>query len=97
MTGENRRTRRKTCPSATLSTTNPIWVEPGANPGLRGERPASNDLSHGTAQIGLYLDKYKDKRKRLVTKYEDETEQKIAVKKRRGRLDIVSKQQQITK
>jgi hypothetical protein len=33
---ENRRTRRKTCPSATLSTTNPIWTDPGANPILRG-------------------------------------------------------------
>jgi hypothetical protein len=43
---ENRRTRRKTCPSATLSTTNPTWIEPGANPGLRGERPATNDLSY---------------------------------------------------
>jgi hypothetical protein len=49
MTGENRRTRRKTCPSATLSTTNPTWIDPGSNPGLRGERPATNDLSHGTA------------------------------------------------
>jgi hypothetical protein len=29
LTGENRRTRRKTCPSATLSTTNPTWIEPG--------------------------------------------------------------------
>jgi hypothetical protein len=28
----------KTCPSATLSTTNPTW------------RPAANRLSHGTAQ-----------------------------------------------
>jgi hypothetical protein len=43
---ENRRTRRKTCPSATLSTTNPTWIDPGANQGLRSERPASNDLSH---------------------------------------------------
>jgi hypothetical protein len=49
LTGENRRTRRKTCPSATLSTTNPTWIDPGANPGLRGERPATNDVSHGTA------------------------------------------------
>jgi hypothetical protein len=49
LTGENRRTRRKTCPSATLSTANPTWIDPGANPGLRGERPASNRLSHGTA------------------------------------------------
>jgi hypothetical protein len=39
-------------PSATLSTTNPTWKDPGANPGLRGERPATNHLSHGTA---LYL------------------------------------------
>jgi hypothetical protein len=45
LTGENRRTRRKICPSAT----NPTWIDPGANPGLRGERPATNDLSHGTA------------------------------------------------
>jgi hypothetical protein len=49
LTGENQRTRRKTCPSATLSTTNPTWIDPGANPGLQGERPATNDLSHGTA------------------------------------------------
>jgi hypothetical protein len=47
-TGENRRTLRKTCPSATLSTTNPTWIDLGANPGLRGDRPATNDLSHGT-------------------------------------------------
>jgi hypothetical protein len=46
LTGENRRTRRKTCHSATLSTTNPTWIDPGANPGLRGERPAINHLSH---------------------------------------------------
>jgi hypothetical protein len=45
---ENRRTRRKTCPSATLSTTNPTWIDPGANPVLRGKRPAINRLSHDT-------------------------------------------------
>jgi hypothetical protein len=39
--GENRRARRKTCPSVTLSTTNPTWIDPGANPGLYGERPES--------------------------------------------------------
>jgi hypothetical protein len=38
MTGENRRSRRKTCPSTTLSTTNLTWIYPGANPGLRVER-----------------------------------------------------------
>jgi hypothetical protein len=39
----------KTCPSATLSTTNPTWTDPGSNPGLHGGRPAANRLSHGTA------------------------------------------------
>jgi hypothetical protein len=34
-------------PSATLSTTNPTWIDPGANPGFRGERPVTNNLSHG--------------------------------------------------
>jgi hypothetical protein len=38
LTGETRSTRRKTCPSATFSTTNPTWTDPGSNPGLRGEK-----------------------------------------------------------
>jgi hypothetical protein len=38
----------KTCPSATLSTTNPTWPEPGSNPGRRGGKPANNRLSYGT-------------------------------------------------
>jgi hypothetical protein len=45
------KTRRKTCPSATLSTTNPTWTDPGSNPGLRSGRPATNRLSHGTALV----------------------------------------------
>jgi hypothetical protein len=45
LTGENRSTRGKTCPSATLSTTNPTRIDPG----LRDERPATSRLSHGTA------------------------------------------------
>jgi hypothetical protein len=53
--GENRRTRRRTCPSATLSTTNPAWVDPDANPVLRGERPTTNHLSHGTALLVLFI------------------------------------------
>ena len=48
LTGENRSTRRKTCPSTTLSTTNPTWTDQESNPGLRGERPATNRLSHVT-------------------------------------------------
>jgi hypothetical protein len=50
LTRDNQKTWRKTYPSATLSTTNPTRIDPGANPSLRGERPATNDLSHGMAQ-----------------------------------------------
>ena len=37
LTGENRSTRGKTCHSATLSTIDPTWTDPGSNPGLCGE------------------------------------------------------------
>jgi hypothetical protein len=50
LTRENRSTREKTCPSATLSTTNPTWTDSGSN-------PATNRLSHGTA-MGQLLNKY---------------------------------------
>jgi hypothetical protein len=30
----------KICPSTTLSTTNPTWIAPGANPGLRSKNYA---------------------------------------------------------
>jgi hypothetical protein len=49
LTEENRRTEGKTCHSAILSTTNPAWADPRANPALRGERPATNHLSYGMA------------------------------------------------
>jgi hypothetical protein len=39
----------KTCPSATLSTTNPSWPDPGLNPGRRRGKPATNCLNYGTA------------------------------------------------
>jgi hypothetical protein len=39
----------RTCPSATLSTTNPTGPDLGSNPGRRGGKPASNRLSYGTA------------------------------------------------
>jgi hypothetical protein len=39
-----------------LFTTNPTLTEPGSNPGSRGERLATNRLSHGMAQnTGLLL------------------------------------------
>jgi hypothetical protein len=47
LTGENRSTRRKTCPSATLSTTNPTGTDPG-----------SNSLSHGTANTDFNVQQY---------------------------------------
>jgi hypothetical protein len=53
LTGENRSTRGKTCPSATSSTTNPTWTNLGSNPNLRGERPATNRLTHDTAILIL--------------------------------------------
>jgi hypothetical protein len=31
------------------------WIDLGANPGRRGERPATNRLSHGTAKIKLKI------------------------------------------
>jgi hypothetical protein len=40
-------------PSATLSTTNPTWPDPGSNPGRRGGKPATNRLSYGAALIAL--------------------------------------------
>jgi hypothetical protein len=40
----------KTCPSATLSTTNPTWTDRRSNPCLCSGRPAANRLSHGTTQ-----------------------------------------------
>jgi hypothetical protein len=49
---------RENLPRATLSTTNPTWIDPGSNPGLRGERPATNRLSHGTATFIYYLLQY---------------------------------------
>jgi hypothetical protein len=48
LTRENRSTRGETYSSATLSTTNPTWTDPGSNPDLRGERPATDLLSNGS-------------------------------------------------
>jgi hypothetical protein len=48
-TGKKKKTRRKTCASATLSTTNPTRADQGTNPDLSGERPVTNRLSHETA------------------------------------------------
>ena len=38
---------KNTCFMATLPTTNLTWSDPGSNPSLRGESPASVGLNHG--------------------------------------------------
>jgi hypothetical protein len=40
---------KKTCPSATLSTTNHTWRDLGSDQGSRGGKPANNCLSYGAA------------------------------------------------
>jgi hypothetical protein len=51
--GKTEELGEKTCPSATLSTTNPTWTDPGKNPGLCGGRPETNRLSHGMANCAI--------------------------------------------
>jgi hypothetical protein len=55
LTGKTEVPGGKICPSATLFTTNPTWTDSGSKPGLCGEKPATNRLSHGTALIPLLL------------------------------------------
>jgi hypothetical protein len=55
LTGENRRTGRKTRPSATLSTANPIQSGLRSNAGLRCDRSATNRRSRDTADKGSNL------------------------------------------
>jgi hypothetical protein len=45
----------KTCPIATLCTTNPTWPDPGSSPGRRGAKPATNCLIYSTANLLDYL------------------------------------------
>jgi hypothetical protein len=44
----------KTCPNATLSTTNRTRLDPGLNPGRRVGKPATNRLSYGAAYTKCY-------------------------------------------
>ena len=41
-------TQRKPCPGVNLSNTNPTWTGMELNPGLRGERQATDRLNNGT-------------------------------------------------
>ena len=56
LTGKNRSTKTETCPSATLSTTDPKLTDLGSNQYLRGERKATNHLSHGRASLACTVD-----------------------------------------
>jgi hypothetical protein len=40
--------KKKPCPISTLSTTNHTGIILQWNPGLRGDKPVTNGLSHGT-------------------------------------------------
>jgi hypothetical protein len=51
LTGEDQRTQRKACPSATLSTTNHMWTELD----LHSVRPATDHLSYGCDKCILCL------------------------------------------
>jgi hypothetical protein len=51
LTGENRQLGEKPVPVPLCPPQIPHGLDLGSNPGLRGERPATNRLSHGTVHI----------------------------------------------
>jgi hypothetical protein len=56
LTGKNRKTRTKTRPSATLSTANPTWIDPGANPWTEGTniyRSFGENVASGNLEVRL--------------------------------------------
>jgi hypothetical protein len=63
--GENQSIARKTCPSATLSITNPTWTGLRLNLGLCCERLVTDHMSHGTAW-DVALQVQQDKRVILI-------------------------------
>jgi hypothetical protein len=54
----NRSTREKTCPSATLSATNPTCLDPVLNQGRHGGKSATKRLSYGAARKWQKLQNY---------------------------------------
>ena len=66
LTGEKKSTRRETCTSATLSTTDLARYSLGLNLSLCGERPATNCQSQGT-QSSVNARNFETERKSLVT------------------------------
>jgi hypothetical protein len=54
LTGKAEELEEKPVPVPLCPPQKPTWIDLGANPVLRGERSATNDLSHGTAQITIF-------------------------------------------
>jgi len=52
--GKTRSSWTKTCPTVTQFTANPTRSSPGKEMGLRGDRPKTNRMSHGTGQEYLF-------------------------------------------
>jgi hypothetical protein len=59
--GENRQLGEKPVPVPLCPPQISHGLDPGSNPDLRGERPANNRLSHGTAVIVPYVKKIMSK------------------------------------
>jgi hypothetical protein len=55
LTGENRQLGEKPVTVPLCPPQISHGLDLGSNPGLRGERPATNRLNHGTAPISLLL------------------------------------------
>jgi hypothetical protein len=55
LTGENRQLGEKPVPVPLCPPQISHGLDLGSNPGLRGERPTTNRLSHGTAQTIFIL------------------------------------------
>jgi hypothetical protein len=53
---ENRNVPRKTCPRATLSTTNVTCIGLGSNPGLHDVKPAIISLKYIYIYIYIYIE-----------------------------------------
>jgi hypothetical protein len=59
LTGETEKFEEKTCPSATLSATNPTWTEPG----LSVEMPTTDRLSHSQLIYRIITERMGEERK----------------------------------
>jgi hypothetical protein len=55
VTEKKQKRYEKTRPLVTLPTTSSTWTSLGLNTGLRGEKPATNRLSHGMALNNSYF------------------------------------------